>query len=251
VRNRAQPLAGAAANRRVVEADVAAATALAAGFEAIAARLENRAAGFVAGGAADAAAVLGELALADADGQVALAAADAVAGAVAAAEAVAEHAAEILQRATGDFIFAAAVDLEAAGALFEFHFTARQDAPIRGGRRTGRHGAWLPGRRTTRERRDGGRTTFKHNTRCHRKIPSLGPNTNRNDRCWQAINWLQSFGEDRPSFARPLAGQSASQAKRNSSFPLFGSDFDSVGCKSREKKRQRESDENDWKYGQV
>jgi hypothetical protein len=168
-------LAGAAADRRVVEADVAAATALAAGFEAIAARLENRAAGLVARDAANAAAVLRILALANAAGQVALAAANAVARAVAATEAVAEHATQILQRAASDFIFAATVDLEAAGALFEFDFATRQDAPVGRSRRAGGHGARLPSRLTARERRDRGRSTFQENTRCHRETPFERP----------------------------------------------------------------------------
>jgi hypothetical protein len=112
-------LAVAAADRRVVERDVAGAARLAASREAIAAGLDHFAAGLVAGDAADAAAVLGVFALANTTGQVALANADAVAGAVAAAEAIAEHAAEILQCAAGNFILALAVNLEAAGALFE------------------------------------------------------------------------------------------------------------------------------------
>jgi hypothetical protein len=80
--------AGAAANRRVVEADIAAAAALAALLEAVAAGLNHRTAGFVARRAADAAAVFGVLALANTAGQIALAAADAIAGATAAAETV-------------------------------------------------------------------------------------------------------------------------------------------------------------------
>ena len=86
--------------------------------------MDHLAAGLVARGAADAAAVLGVFALANTAGQIALADGDAVAAAGAAAEAVAEHAAEILQRATGDFVFALAVNLEAAGALLELHFAA-------------------------------------------------------------------------------------------------------------------------------
>src|SRR5262245_37603149 len=59
-------LAGAAADRRVVEADVAAAAGLAASREALAARLNHRAARLVTRRAANAAAVFGVLALADA-----------------------------------------------------------------------------------------------------------------------------------------------------------------------------------------
>ena len=88
--------AGAAADRRVVEADVAAAARFAAGVEAVAARLNHGLAGLVAGGAADAAAVFGVFALANTDGEVALAAGDSVARAAAAAETIGQHAAEVL-----------------------------------------------------------------------------------------------------------------------------------------------------------
>jgi hypothetical protein len=132
--NATDSLAGAAADRCVVERDVAAAAALAAGGEAIAARLENRAAGLVAGDAGDAAAVLGVLTLAGTAGEVALAAADAVRAAADAAKSVAEHAAEVLQGAASHFVFATTMDLEAAGALLELNFAARQDAPIGAGR---------------------------------------------------------------------------------------------------------------------
>ena len=97
---------GAAADRRVVEADVAAATRLAAARQAVAAGLNHGLASLVAARAADAAAVFGVFALANTAGQIALADGDTVAAAGAAAEAVAEHAAEVLQRATSDFIFA-------------------------------------------------------------------------------------------------------------------------------------------------
>src|SRR6478609_3937858 len=93
--------AGAAANRRVVEADVAAAAAFTALREAVAAGLNHGLAGLVAARAADAAAVLGVFALANTDGEVALATANAVAGASTAAQAIGQHAAEILQRAAG------------------------------------------------------------------------------------------------------------------------------------------------------
>ena len=88
--------AGAAADWRVVEADVAAATRFAAGVEAVAARLDHGLAGLVAGGAADAAAVFGVFAFANTDGEIALAAGDSVERATAAAETVGQHAAEVL-----------------------------------------------------------------------------------------------------------------------------------------------------------
>ena len=88
--------AGAAANRRVVEADIAAAAAFTALREAIAAGLNHGLAGLVAARAANAAAVFGVFALANTDGEVALAAGDSVARAAAAAETVGQHAAEVL-----------------------------------------------------------------------------------------------------------------------------------------------------------
>jgi hypothetical protein len=121
---------GAAANWRVVEADVAAAARFAAGAEAVAASLNHRLAGLVARRAADAAAVFGVFALANTDGEIALAAGDPVARAAAAAETVGQHAAEVLQRATGDFIVAAAMDLAAVRGLFELDGATGQHAPI-------------------------------------------------------------------------------------------------------------------------
>jgi hypothetical protein len=123
--------AGAAANRRVVEADVAAATRFAAGVEAIAAGLNHCAAGLVARCAADAAAVFGVFALANTDGEVALAAGDPVARAAAAAETIGQHAAEVLQRAPSDIVIATAMDLAAIRGLFELDGAARQNTPIR------------------------------------------------------------------------------------------------------------------------
>jgi hypothetical protein len=122
--------AGAAADRRVVEADVAAATRFAAGAQAIAAGLNHRLASLVATRATDAAAVFGVFALANTDGEVALAAGDSVARAAAATETVGQHAAEVLQRAPRDFIIAAAMDLAAVRGLFELDGAARQHTPI-------------------------------------------------------------------------------------------------------------------------
>src|SRR3954451_13340143 len=110
---------GAAADRRVVEADVASAARLAAARQTIAARLNHGLAGLVARCAADAAAVFGVFALANTDGEVALAAGDSVARAAAAAETVGQHAAKVLQRAAGDFIIAATMNLAAVRRLFE------------------------------------------------------------------------------------------------------------------------------------
>jgi len=123
--------AGAAADRRVVEADVAAATRFAAGVEAIAACLDHGLAGLVATRAADAAAVFGVFALANTDGEVALTAGNSVARAAAAAETIGQHAAKVLQRATGDIIIAAAMNLAAVRGLFELDGATRQHAPIR------------------------------------------------------------------------------------------------------------------------
>ena len=122
--------AGAAADRRVVEADVGGAARFAAGAEAVAAGLNHSTAGLIARRAADAAAVFGVFALANTNGKIALAAGDAVECATAATETVRQHAAEVLQRATRDFIIAAAMDLAAIRGLFELDRTTRQYAPI-------------------------------------------------------------------------------------------------------------------------
>ena len=158
--------ARAAANRRVVEADVAAATAFTALLQAVAASLNHRAAFLVAARAADAAAVLRVFTLALAAAEVDLAALNAVPSAAAAAEAVAEHAAEVLQRATGDFIVATAVNLAAGGGLFEFDRAARQHAPVGVRRRADWKGTRLP-LHGARERRDRRRTAFQQLRRCH------------------------------------------------------------------------------------
>jgi hypothetical protein len=123
--------AGAAADRRVVEADVAAATRFAAGVEAVAAGLNHGLAGLVAGSAANAAAVFGVFALANTDGEVALAARNSVARAAATAETISQHAAKVLQRAAGNIIIAAAMDLAAVRGLFKLDGATRQNAPIR------------------------------------------------------------------------------------------------------------------------
>jgi hypothetical protein len=136
-------LAGAAAAGRVVEADVAAAALLEAALQRRAARLQNRAARLVAAGAGDAATVLGGFALADAAGQVALTDGQAVERAAAGAQAAGQGVAQVMQRVGGHFIFAMTVDLEPAGALFDFHRAAGDNAPSRGrgtGRKSGRRG---------------------------------------------------------------------------------------------------------------
>jgi hypothetical protein len=67
-----QASARSTANRSVVEAAVAAATALQTAFQRFAAGLQDRAAGLIAARAGDAATVLGVFAFANAEGQVAL-----------------------------------------------------------------------------------------------------------------------------------------------------------------------------------
>lgn len=134
-------------------------------MQALAALLDDRAAILIAAGAGDAAAVFGVFALADAHREVALAAGDAVAGAANAAQAVGQHAAKVLQRAAGDFVFAAAINLAAGRGLFEFDGAARQNTPIRGGRRTGRDRPNLRAR--GRERSNARRTTFQQSCRRH------------------------------------------------------------------------------------
>jgi len=146
---------GAAADWRVVEADVAAATAFAALRQAIAASLNHRTARLVAARATDAAAVLRVLALALTAREIALAAGNAVPGATATAKAVGQHAAKVLQCAASDFIVAAAMNLAAALGFFEFDRAARQHAPVRAGRRTRRQRTGLDTLDRIRERRGG------------------------------------------------------------------------------------------------
>jgi hypothetical protein len=146
--------AGAAANRRVVEADVASAAALAALLQAIAARLNHRAAFLVAARAANAAAILRVFALALAAGEINLAALNAIPRAAAAAQAVAQHAAKILQRAAGDFVIATAVNLAAGLRLFEFDRATWQHTPVRIRRRTSRILSWLNALDGARKRRN-------------------------------------------------------------------------------------------------
>jgi hypothetical protein len=156
---RYQLCGGAAADRRVVEANVAAAATLAAGAEAVAASLDHCTARFVARRAADAAAVFSIFALANTDGEIALAAGDSVARAATAAETIGQHAAEILQRATGDFIVAAAMDLATIRGLFELDGATRQHAPIR--RLWLTDLTWLNARDRAGKWRDRRRTTFQ------------------------------------------------------------------------------------------
>ena len=145
---------GAAANWRVVEADVAGTARFAAGAEAIAAGLNHGLAGLIARRAANAAAVFGVFALANTDGEIALAAGDAVERAATAAEAIGQHAAEVLQRAAGHFIIAAAMNLAAVRGLFELDRAARQHAPIGRLLRTDRNRAGLNTRDRAGKRRD-------------------------------------------------------------------------------------------------
>jgi hypothetical protein len=126
----------------------------------------------VATGASDAAAVFRIFALAVAIGERALAALNAILGAQAAAQAVGQHAAEVLQRGARQFIFRAAMDLEAAGALFELHFAARHNTPIAGGRRCGGEARGLPGWRAACVMRCG-RETFRQNYARHARLLSV------------------------------------------------------------------------------
>jgi hypothetical protein len=108
-----------------VERDVAAAAALEALAQAIAAGLNHVAARLVAAEAGNAATVFGVLTFANTATQIALANRGAVESAAATAQTVAEHPAEILQRAAGDFVVARTVQLQAAGALFDAHCASR------------------------------------------------------------------------------------------------------------------------------
>jgi len=142
--------ARADAAARVAEADIAAAAALAARFQAVTAGLQHFAALAVAAGARDAAAILRVFTLAVAAAEVEVAHLDAVPSATAGACAVAESLAKTLQRGTGDGIVACAVDSEPALALLKAQLASRHDAHIRrgsGGGGIGREG----GRRTCRK----------------------------------------------------------------------------------------------------
>jgi hypothetical protein len=86
--------------------------------------LDHGTAGLVTRRAADTAAVFGVLAFALAAREIALAALDAIPRAAAAAQPVCQHATKILQRAPGNFVVAAAMDLAAARRLLEFNCAA-------------------------------------------------------------------------------------------------------------------------------
>jgi len=123
--------------------------------------LNHRAASLVAARAADAAAILCVLALALTASQIDLAALNAIPSAAAAAEAFAHHAAKVLQRAAGDFVIAAAMNLAARLRLFEFDRATRQHTPVRIRRRAGRILTWLNALARARERRNRRRTAFQ------------------------------------------------------------------------------------------
>lgn len=143
---------GPAAAARVAKANVAAAAALAAGFQAVAAGLQHLAALGVAAGAGDAATVLRVLALAMTAAETEVANLDAIPGAAARARAIAESLTKALQRGTGDRIIARAMDAEAPLALLEPQFTPRHHADVRRGRSgrcIGRKGRRRSGRKST------------------------------------------------------------------------------------------------------
>lgn len=120
----------AAANRGAVEADEAGATVFGATGEGVAAGLEDFAAGFIAAGASDAAAILGEFAFAQAAGQLDVANGHSAHLAIDRTYATGQHPAQVLHRATGDFVRTTTVDFQAIGALFERDFAPRDHAPI-------------------------------------------------------------------------------------------------------------------------
>jgi hypothetical protein len=124
--SRARPAAAAG----VAEADVAAAAALAARFQAIAAGLQHVAALAVAARAGDAAAVFCVFALAVAAAQVEVADLNAVPGAVARAGAVAQGLTKALQGRAGDRVVAAALDAKSTFALLELQLAPRHHAHI-------------------------------------------------------------------------------------------------------------------------
>jgi hypothetical protein len=120
----AGPGSFAAADRRAAEGDVAAAPLLEATVEAIATGLQHVAAPFIARGAGDAAAVLGEFALDGSPAEEDLATGDAILRATTGAKPVARQVAKFLQRRAVGLILATAMDLEAPFAFLEPHHTA-------------------------------------------------------------------------------------------------------------------------------
>lgn len=143
----------AAANRSVVEADVAAAAVLQAAGDCIATSLDHLAAGSVSAAASNAAAVFGKFALAESTGEFAVAHRHAVELATNRALSAGEHPAEILQRCARDIVVTATLDFAAVFALLDFDAASGNDAPV------------ARGRRSSRTRLTGGstkRTSFQH-----------------------------------------------------------------------------------------
>src|SRR5207253_10562467 len=123
----------AAAAAGVAEANVAAAAALAAGFQAIAAGLQHLAALGVAAGAGDAATFLGVLALAVAAAEIEVADLNAIPGAGARTGAIAQGLTKALQCGAGDLIAARAINAKTTLALLELQLTPRDHADVRRG----------------------------------------------------------------------------------------------------------------------
>jgi len=143
---------GATAAASVAETNVAAAAALAASFEAVAAGLQHLRALGVAAGASDAATFLGVLDFAVTAAQADVADLNAIPGAVARAGAIAQGLTKTLQRSAGDLIVAVAVEAETTLALLELQLAPRHHAHIRrGGNRGagGRKGRCRSGRKST------------------------------------------------------------------------------------------------------
>ena len=142
---------GPAAAACIAEANVAAAAALAAGFQAIAAGLQHLAALGVAAGAGDAAAVLRVLALAMTAAEIEVANLNAIPGAGARAGAVAQGLTKALQGGAGDLIIARAVQAKTTLALLKPQFAPWHHADIRRGGRGGSIGRPGSGRCSGRE----------------------------------------------------------------------------------------------------
>jgi hypothetical protein len=159
--------AGAAAAGRAAEADVAAATRVAAGLQAIAAGLQHVAAFGVAADASDAAAVGGVFTLAVAAAQAEVADLDAIPGATTGAGAIAQCLTKTLQSGRRNLIGALAVQLEAALALFEPEFAPGHDTDVRG--RGGNQGGGRS-RRTSRSE-SCPRKPFRHHSAGHFSTP--------------------------------------------------------------------------------
>ena len=113
-------------------------------MQGFAALLDQRAAGGIAAGAGDAAAVGRQFAAAVPAAQIAVAQGLSVVDAAEPAHAGVEHAAEVLEHILGHFVIAGAMDFAPVFALLDFHRAARQNLKTASRCRTCRGGECRP-----------------------------------------------------------------------------------------------------------